>query len=174
MSGQDNYRLSLLESYTNSKKIPIDDILEKKKELRDAIKQGLNKDKIVLTLSLDCSNKELYKKIKRIDAYDKVIKNIQKYVKDQKFIKTNARIKYIILPNINDTKEEIENLLTLCKNIGIKKVILDIKTNWYIQNKSNIPEHIKTLIQYFEKRTAELELETDYYSHVAQINFENK
>lgn len=135
-----------------------------------SIEKALKKDKIEITLSLDSSNKELYKKIKRIDAFDKVIKNIKKYIKAQNEKKTAVRIKYIILPNINDSIEEMDNWLILCQNIGIKKVILDIETHWYLRNKNNIPEHIKELINHFKEKATDMGFEIDFYSHVSQIN----
>ncbi len=137
-----------------------------------SIEKALKKDNIELTLSLDCSTREMYKKIKRIDAFDKVIKNMKKYVKAQAEKKTAVRIKYIILPNVNDTKEEIDNWLVLCQNIGVKKVILDVETNWYQKNKMNIPIRIKELISYFKERALFYGFETDFYCHVSQINHE--
>ncbi len=135
-----------------------------------SIEKALKKDKIEITLSLDCSDKNLYKKIKRIDAFDKVINNIKKYIKAQNTKKDAVRIKYIIIPNINDSEYEIEKWLLLCCNLGVQKVIMDVETNWYLSHRNNIPQKIQDLIKYFKKRTKELGLLTDFYSHAAQIN----
>lgn len=139
-----------------------------------SIEEALKKDNIAITISLDSSNRALYKKIKQTDSFEKVINNIKKYVSAQGEIKTNVRLKYIIIPTINDKKEEIENWLTLCKTLEVKKVILDIETHWYERNKNNIPVHIKELINYFKKRTDELNMEKDFYSHLSQINYEEE
>lgn len=131
--------------------------------------KGIEAGKIELTISIDCSDKILYKKIKQVNAFDTVVKNITKYVSMQKEPKDMVRLKFIILPGINDSIEEVEKWLQLCKKIGLKKVILDIETEWFLVNVNNIPEHINKIIDYAQTRAKKMDFILEYYSHVNQI-----
>lgn len=131
--------------------------------------QGIKLGKVELTISIDSSDKDLYKKIKRIDAFDKVVKNIQKYAANQQERKDLVRIKYIILEGINDSTEEIEKWLQLCKKMQIKHVILDVENKWYRENHNNIPKHTKDLIKFTQERTKYYAMGLSYYGNVAQI-----
>ncbi len=137
-----------------------------------SVAKALSKDILELTLSLDCSDSIMYKKIKRIDAFDTVIKNLKKYIQAQGSAKTNVRVKYIILPGINDSIEEMEKWLLLCYKLNVKRIVLDVQTQYYTANKNNISQNIKNLIKYFKVRAGELQIETVYYSHAAQIIYE--
>jgi hypothetical protein len=43
----------------------------------------------------------------------------------------NVSAKYIIIPGINDNKEEIENWIKANKNDGLSYTILDIEEKWF-------------------------------------------
>ena len=49
-----------------------------------------------IIVSLDCGSRKMYKKIKRIDAYNKVIENLRKYAATEKS-QDAIRLKYIII-----------------------------------------------------------------------------
>ena len=61
-----------------------------------------------ICISLDCGSKESYKKIKRVDKFDEVIQTIKKYIDGTKDKANRIKIKYIIFPNVNDNKKEID------------------------------------------------------------------
>ncbi|MGM9994178.1 MAG: radical SAM protein [Candidatus Avigastranaerophilus sp.] len=142
-------------------------------DYKKSIAKALNKDKLLFTVSLDCSDREMYKKIKRRDAFDRVIRNLKKYIKAQGEIKHNVRVKYIILPGVNDSIEQVEKWITLCYDIGVKQIILDLETNYYLTNKNNIPDNIYEIIKYTEKKAKDLGIMVNYYSHILQIRHEN-
>lgn len=73
-----------------------------------------------MTISLDCGTEEIFKKLKGVDSFKTVIKNIQRYVKDTGENSKNVIIKYIIIPGLNDNEEEIIKWIELCKSIGVK------------------------------------------------------
>lgn len=138
----------------------------------DAIAKGLSTGILDLTVSVDCASRELYKKIKKIDAYDKVIENLKKYVKAQGEHKDKVRSKYIIIPDVNDSTEELEKWLQTSFDLGIKEVVIDVEGKWYLGIKNNLPTYIYDLISYVEKRTKELGLGLFYYSYADQIRHE--
>ena len=139
---------------------------------KKSIEKALKKDIMELTVSIDSADRGLYKKIKRIDKYNQVIKNIKNYVKAQNNNKKGVRLKYIILPGVNDTIENLQKWINLCINLNVKHIILDIETNYYLHNKNNIPLHIYEMIKHAEEEAEKNNLEISYYSHVSQIKHE--
>lgn len=141
-------------------------------KLNTAIEKALKKDIMELTISIDSADRELYKKIKRIDKFNQVVKNIKKYVNAQGANKKGVRLKYIILPGVNDTIENIKNWINLCLTLRVEHIILDIETNYYLNNKNRLPFHIYDIIKYAEREAEKYKLEISYYSHVSQIKHE--
>ncbi len=96
-----------------------------------------------LIISLDSGTKETFAKIKQIDAFDEVIKNIKEYG-----IKTGAIItlKYILIKDINDNSREVENFLNLAKELRcIHSLCFDIDYRDILFDKS---KNFKVLVHY--------------------------
>ena len=134
--------------------------------------KGIPTGRLDVTISVDCADRETYKKIKQIDAYDRVMETLKLYAAAQTENKTLVRSKYIIIPGLNDSEKEIEKWLTQSCEIGLKQVCIDIEGKWYIPRKQNVPDHIANLIAYVEKRTKELDLGLFYYSYADQFRFD--
>ena len=64
-----------------------------------------------IIISVDCGSRELYKRIKSFDNFDKVWENITRYCKAQADYQSDVKVKYIVIPNINDSIEEFERFL---------------------------------------------------------------
>lgn len=135
------------------------------KELSHGIKLG----KIELTISIDSYDKNLYKKIKRVDAFDKVVSNIEKYIASQTERKDLVRVKYIIIPGVNDSIEEIEKWIQMCKKLQVQHIIIDVENKWFREHFNNIPDSIKSLILYVQKQALKYDMNLSYYSNVSQI-----
>lgn len=103
---------------------------------------------IKLLISPDSGTKELYKRIKQINAFDKVWKNIAKYINDSKK-NHNAKIyiKYIIIPNINDSIEDVNNFIKKCEKVNCKNIVFSIDFNWLEKNKQ-VNIDLRNLIVY--------------------------
>ena len=76
--------------------------------------------------SIDCADRELYKKIKRIDAFDRVIKNLKKYISCSPSAADKMVAKYIIIDGLNDNVQEVSKWLELMHKIGIKLCKIDV------------------------------------------------
>ena len=112
-----------------------------------AIERGLGMKYVNIMISVDSGSPEMYKWIKGVDAYDRVWENIRKYHESQNdpnYVKT----KYIIIPTINDNKEEIIKFFVQNQKIGIGCVAFDIEMTWYDENKDNIPESLYELVDF--------------------------
>jgi molybdenum cofactor biosynthesis enzyme MoaA len=111
-----------------------------------------------LIVSLDCGTKEMFKRIKGIDKYDDVIKNLKKYVKETKEKSRNVICKYIILPGVNDNQEEINKWIDQCTSIGITNffITLEFCKSANDPKKENIPEEICQLYEYTKTKIKEV------------------
>ncbi len=121
------------------------------------IEKGISTGQVTVVISIDSSSKDTYKKIKRVDAYNTVIKNMIKYAKAQRPGFYNVTSKYIIIPGINDTKEELENWLDFCKKNYIELLVLDIENSWLTKYREDKPdERILDLMRYVEEKAKEM------------------
>lgn len=117
-----------------------------------AIKKLLEQDKCMLVTSLDSGCPETYKKIKRIDGFEKVLSTIKEYKKSAGENFKHVTLKYILLPSINDNIEEIQKFIDILKALGVKNAFLEVDHREMLaKNCTKIPEHYYKLFEYFEK-----------------------
>ena len=104
-----------------------------------------------LVCSIDSGSKEIFEKIKRVKAFDRVVNNITNYViagKDNPNV--NIMLKYILCPGINDSLVEVKKFFELAKSCGVKTVIFSIDRFWQSANANKkVPENIKKIVKYF-------------------------
>jgi len=120
------------------------------------VAKGISTGQLSVVVSIDSSSKETYRKIKQINAYDKVCANLKKYAKAQRKA-WNVISKYIIIPEINDTKDEIDNWLKFNIENNIRVVVIDIENSWLSKYRNGESDK-KTidLIKYVIKKTREM------------------
>ncbi|MGN0014159.1 MAG: radical SAM protein [Candidatus Gastranaerophilaceae bacterium] len=111
------------------------------------IEDGLRKGKVDLIVSVDAGTEEMHVRIKEIKTFDRVWNNLTQYAKIQQ---NNGlvKVKYIVIPGINDTKDEINIWIDKCIECGIGYVIQEIESQWFYANRKNIPEYIYDLFSY--------------------------
>lgn len=90
-----------------------------------------------LKISVDSGTKITYEKIKRVKTYNKVWTNLRKYIKATNE-QSQVRIKYIILPDINDNIEEAQAFISKCKEISCNNIEIAIEYNWFGKNKNKL------------------------------------
>ena len=128
----------------------------------DVIKNLLNENRAELVVSLDCGTSETYKKIKRVDRFDKVIENLSKYVKFSKY--SNILVKYILIKGVNDNFSELESFLFLIKRIGLRCFCIEIDYNDYMElvpgnkTKIEVPKHYYDLVDFSLKYAVKLHM----------------
>ncbi len=118
----------------------------------NAIEKCLETGKCELVITLDCGDKELYKKIKNVDKFDEVMTNIKNYSSAQKHGKTQVRLKYIMLPGLNDNKKEIDKFFEKVIDANIKYIKPEIEISLYQRIKNNEKELKRyfSLLKYME------------------------
>lgn len=108
-----------------------------------------------VVISPDSGNSELYRKIKRVDAFDRVVENCKKYAEAAKNTNSVFELKYILLPFVNDTKEQIDEWIELCKRIGVQNIADDFEGYFAMQYPKSIPSKVPELLKYIHKRAEE-------------------
>lgn len=120
-----------------------------------------------LSISLDCGTRETFKKIKGVDKFDDVIKNIKKYVTDTKELSDRIMLKYILLKGVNDNKEEIDKWIDVCSSIGVVSYVPSIEFCHSVMNpeKSELTPEICDLYEYIKKRVKEVNPDFNVYTY---------
>lgn len=131
----------------------------------EKIEEAIKLNKMNITISLDSYDSLTYYMIKKVNKFDIVIENIKKYVAAQK--NNNVKIKYIIVPKINDNLFTVRKWVELCKSLGVKEIILDLEANYYINNKYNIPQHIYDIEKMVSEEAKKLNLIYKPYNRLA-------
>jgi molybdenum cofactor biosynthesis enzyme MoaA len=122
----------------------------------NVIAKGISTGQVSVVVSIDSSTEKTYKAIKQINKFNTVCKNLKKYSKAQKN-SFNVISKYIIIPQINDTKEEIDGWLKFNKDNNIQIIVIDIENSWLNKYRNTvIDERIVDLIKYVEQKSREM------------------
>ena len=129
--------------------------------------RAMNEANTYIIVSLDCGNKKLYKKIKRVDAFDKVIENLKKYALTEKSQEA-IRLKYIIIPTINDTLPEFKKFLKIAKSLHIRNIVIDIDARYSRMTEHNIAPYIINLAEKMNKIAIKQDFKTEFYSFLLQ------
>lgn len=135
------------------------------------IEKGLKNGAASIVISTDSGSKTTYEKIKRVKCFDKVWKNIKKYCKYQKQ-NNQVKVKYVVIPNINDNKEEVELWLELLTQNNVKALCYSIDKNYTAVPEERLVKNDKTIelyhfLQYIHKRAAEHNFDIEVYSEAA-------
>ncbi len=109
--------------------------------------------------SIDCGDRELYKKIKRIDAMDQVVENIKRYMNCSEKAQECLIAKYIIVDGLNDSVEELDKWLQLIHSLGIKRAKVDINFRRFFPEFHHpnpiVPQIYYDMYNHYKKRIEE-------------------
>ncbi len=133
-----------------------------------SIEKILASGKADVNISPDSGSKDTYKKIKRVNSYNKVVDNLKKY---------NAKMaegsilssKYVIIPNENDNIKEIDMWFDTCQKIKLKNVAVDMEASFLNINPKQIPEVIPEMIKHIQQRGKEADINVHLYSNAQQL-----
>ena len=102
-----------------------------------AIETGIKRGTVSLCVSVDAGTKNTHEKVKGVKSFDKVWKHIKKYTKVKNPINNNyVSLKFIIVPGINDTKEEIDEFIKRAINAKVDRLLINADNNIFIQQKN--------------------------------------
>ncbi len=120
-----------------------------------------------IIVSLDCGSREMYKKIKRVDAFDQVMASLEKYAATQKS-KDAIRLKYIIIPTINDNMSEFKKFLKIAKHLGVQNLIIDLDARYSRITGYKIAPYLIELAEKMNKLAIKQNFITEFYSFLLQ------
>lgn len=104
-------------------------------DIEDALKNGNTK----LNVMLFAGRKETYIKLTNSDLFDVIFDNINRY--NSVILNANSnseiRIQYKIIPNVNDSLDELKSLISYCNKTLVKYIDFDI----YDSKKSDMSSH---------------------------------
>lgn len=133
------------------------------------IEEGLEKGVVTLTVSIDAGTQNIHQKVKGVETYNDIYKNLIKYVNMAKY-KENVISKYVVVPGINDDEKEIELWINKSKEIGIKKLIINADNRIFEkQIDKNVIKKFKELLRIFEQTCYEKNIKTEIYSNMQYI-----
>ena len=138
----------------------------------NSIIKGIKKGVVRILVSIDAGTKDIHRKVKQVDSYDKVWKNLKEYAKNQGENKDHVKAKYIIVPGLNDSEEEINIWLQKCRDINIKSVVLNLDFQWIMQNVDNDLIPLYNLMQYTLDKAAEYDMNCELYGQIFQVKRE--
>ncbi len=141
-----------------------------------AIEKGIKEKVLHVCLSADSGSREMYQRVKRVDKFDKFWENARKYAKAQTdYTKALVETKFILIPEINTTKEEIDKWLNLNVENGIKSVVIDIENDYCKDLRAkNLekPKYLVELCEYIINRAKQLDLQLIDYNNFRYLTEE--
>lgn len=137
-----------------------------------AIIKGLRKGAARVLVSVDAGSKEVHRKVKQVDSYDNVWKHLKEYAKSKPKEADYVKTKYIIVPGLNDSEEEINIWLQKSKDINIKSVVLNLDFNWIMNNVNADLMPLYNLMNYTIDKAKEYGLRCELYGQIFQVKRE--
>ena len=138
-----------------------------------AIARGVKEGRIYVVVSLDSGTRQVFKDIKGVDAFDKVVETTRRYAEMQTGNRHDlVSTKFIFFPEYNDSIEEVEKWLQVTQKTGTKAVILDLEHEWFKaqREKDAMPEVIWQQFDYARRRAAELGFVVDLYNSARYLS----
>lgn len=133
-------------------------------EIERAVRKGIAE----LLISVDAGTKSVHEKVKRVVSFDRVLTNLERYCKALQPENINkVRSKYVIVPDINDTKEEILLWIKKSKEIGVSELVLNADDCIFMKENIN-KEHlqkIKDLTDFFIESAINLDCRYHIYTN---------
>ena len=133
-----------------------------------SIEKALKLGAMSIVISTDAGCKDTYERIKQVKCYDKVWDNIRKYIKHQ--AEDNlVKVKYIIIPGVNDNYEEIDKWFNEVVKNGVKAVSLSVEQDWYNTHQPEFTPEIYEQISYMETKAKQLNLDMEIYCEALSV-----
>ena len=134
------------------------------------LEDALKKNMASVVISLDSACSKTYKKIKQVDAFDSVCKNIEKYIQASENNNQNLILKYIIIPGVNDNVKEIDKFFNLLKDLKVKTIAVDIEVQYARKyDNKEVSPHIFLLYDYFQYLADKFHIELLTYSFLSYV-----
>lgn len=149
------------------------------------LERGIREGRLKVVVSVDAGSRETFQKIKQVDAYDIVRENIKKYASAQvhrihaitpeNYYKGElfASSKFIVIPGINDTEEEVENWIKADVEAGVHTTVIDLEENWFKEHEQDLPQSIFDFIHKIKQLSEKYGTHFELYERVDNMLKDN-
>ena len=134
-----------------------------------SIAEAMMKNITKLVVSLDAGCPYIYERVKGINKYDIAVANIKRYLEFENTSSTQVVINYVLLNGINDNKKEILDWFMFSRNLGVKKLSIDIDEKWY-NLLDTIPEYLKEILVFTKELSEFNNLEIEFSHRMSNLN----
>lgn len=134
----------------------------------ESVSTAIAKNIAEVVISFDSGCPYIYQKIKGYNKFDIAVANIKKYLSFQEPSEKRVVLKYTLLEGINDNQKELLDWFMFARDIGIKKLAIDIDEKWYNQIRNSIPQYLKEIIIFVKNISSYNNIEIEFYD---KINF---
>lgn len=128
----------------------------------ESISEAIAKNIAEVIIPFDSGCPYIFEKIKGSNKFDIVISNIKRYLAFEEPSEKRVILKYTILNGINDNQKELLDWFMLARDLGIKKLTIDIDKKWYNQIKDSIPQYLKELVIFIKTMSEYNEIKMDF------------
>jgi pyruvate-formate lyase-activating enzyme len=115
-----------------------------------------NKGRIVV--SVDAGTRQTFKKIKGVDAFERVCETLRLYSYNSNMA---IELKYILLPNVNDNEIDIDGFISLASEIKSNRIT--ISSDMF--NTHLIDENLVSMAEYLWKKAKDISIFCDVNSY---------
>lgn len=128
----------------------------------EKVAEALKRPGSQMRVSLDCGTPETFQRIKRVDKFNDVVQNIERYKK------AGARVclKYILLPGYNDSIEEVKAFIQIA--LRLQPFLITLSNDMYMGEKNpvgSLSDSQFELLEYFVNSAKENGFKVKYMSH---------
>lgn len=128
-----------------------------------AVEKALSRGLVTIVISPDSGTASTYRKIKTVPCFDSVWQNIKEYSAVQKE-SDNVKVKYIIIPGVNDNTDEIDKWFYKCKESKISNIIIEAEGAFANYNRYKAPA-LCMLIDYMIFNAKKHNLKHEFYDN---------
>ncbi len=137
-----------------------------------AIELGIKENAISLMISIDAGSKKCHEKVKGVKSFDKVWHNFKKYskAKNKNYTKRLCT-KYVLVPNINDSKKELEEFIKQSKKHGATHVALNVYNQLLneMNYESELLNHLAELSDFWIEKAKEKQLQYILFPNIEYV-----
>ena len=81
--------------------------------------------------------------------------------------------KFIVIPGVNDTEEEVENWIKADVDAGIRTTVIDLEENWFKEHEFDLPQSIFDFIYKIKQLSDKYGTHFELYERVSNMLKEN-
>jgi len=149
------------------------------------LERGIREGRLRVVISVDAGCAETFQKIKRVPLYDVVRENATRYAaaQDRRWHALTPHLyfdgslcvstKFIVIPGVNDTEEEVENWIKADVEAGIRTTVIDLEENWFKEHEFDLPQSIFDFIYKIKQLSDKYGTHFELYERVSNMLKEN-